>query len=280
MREINVKEVENAVRNLSIEANYYIGEDIKEALIEFKKNEPFKIAEEVLDKIILNDEIACNEQMPMCQDTGMACVFLEIGQDVHFVGGLLEDAINEGVRRGYEEGYLRKSVVKDPIDRVNTKDNTPAIIYYDIVPGDKVKITLAPKGFGSENMSRIGMLKPADGLEGVKKFIIDTVEQAGPNPCPPMIVGVGIGGTFDKAAYLAKKALLRPINVRNSNEFYKNLEEELLEKINKLGIGPQGFGGRTTALGLNIETYPTHIAGLPVAVNINCHATRHKDITL
>ncbi|MCI6189660.1 MAG: fumarate hydratase [Clostridium sp.] len=280
MREINVKEVENAVRNLSIEANYYIGEDIKEALIEFKKNEPFKIAEEVLDKIILNDEIACNEQMPMCQDTGMACVFLEIGQDVHFIGGLLEDAINEGVRRGYEEGYLRKSVVKDPIDRVNTKDNTPAIIYYDIVPGDKVKITLAPKGFGSENMSRIGMLKPADGLEGVKKFIIDTVEQAGPNPCPPMVVGVGIGGTFDKAAYLAKKALLRPINVRNSNEFYKNLEEELLEKINKLGIGPQGFGGRTTALGLNIETYPTHIAGLPVAVNINCHATRHKDITL
>lgn len=280
MREINVKEVENAVRNLSIEANYYIGEDIKEALIEFKKNEPFKIAEEVLDKIILNDEIACNEQMPMCQDTGMACVFLEIGQDVHFVGGLLEDAINEGVRRGYEGGYLRKSVVKDPIDRVNTKDNTPAIIYYDIVPGDKVKITLAPKGFGSENMSRIGMLKPADGLEGVKKFIIDTVEQAGPNPCPPMVVGVGIGGTFDKAAYLAKKALLRPINVRNSNEFYKNLEEELLEKINKLGIGPQGFGGRTTALGLNIETYPTHIAGLPVAVNINCHATRHKDITL
>lgn len=280
MREINVKEVENAVRNLSIEANYYIGEDIKEALIEFKKNEPFKIAEEVLYKIILNDEIACNEQMPMCQDTGMACVFLEIGQDVHFIGGLLEDAINEGVRRGYEEGYLRKSVVKDPIDRVNTKDNTPAIIYYDIVPGDKVKITLAPKGFGSENMSRIGMLKPADGLEGVKKFIIDTVEQAGPNPCPPMVVGVGIGGTFDKAAYLAKKALLRPINVRNSNEFYKNLEEELLEKINKLGIGPQGFGGRTTALGLNIETYPTHIAGLPVAVNINCHATRHKDITL
>lgn len=280
MREINVKEVENAVRNLSIEANYYVGQDIKEALIDFKKNEPFKIAEEVLDKIILNDEIACNEQMPMCQDTGMACVFLEIGQDVHFIGGLLEDAINEGVRRGYEEGYLRKSVVKDPIDRVNTKDNTPAIIYYDIVPGDKVKITLAPKGFGSENMSRIGMLKPADGLEGVKKFIIDTVEQAGPNPCPPMVVGVGIGGTFDKAAYLAKKALLRPINVRNSNEFYKNLEEELLEKINKLGIGPQGFGGRTTALGLNIETYPTHIAGLPVAVNINCHATRHKDITL
>ena len=275
MREINVKEVENAVRNLSIEANYYVGQDIKEALIEFKKNEPFKIAEEVLDKIILNDEIACNEQMPMCQDTGMACVFLEIGQDVHFIGGLLEDAINEGVRRWYEEGYLRKSVVKDPIDRVNTKDNTPAIIYYDIVPGDKVKITLAPKGFGSENMSRIGMLKPADGLEGVKKFIIDTVEQAGPNPCPPMVVGVGIGGTFDKAAYLAKKALLRPINVRNSNEFYKNLEEELLEKINELGIGPGGLGGKNTAFAVNIETYPTHIAGMPVAINTCCHVNRH-----
>ena len=280
MREINVSEVTQAVRDLSIQANYFIGNDIKEALIEFKNNEPFKIAQEVLDKIIINDDIACKEEMPMCQDTGMACVFLEIGQDVHFIGGNIEEAINEGVRRGYEEGYLRKSVVKDPIDRVNTKDNTPAIIYYDIVPGDKVKITLAPKGFGSENMSKIGMLKPADGLEGVKKFIIDTVSQAGPNPCPPMVIGVGIGGTFDKAAYLAKKALLRPINVRNENEFYKNLEEELLEKINELGIGPQGFGGRTTALGLNIETYPTHIAGLPVAVNISCHATRHKDVTL
>lgn len=280
MREINVSEVTQAVRDLSIKANYFIGDDIKKALIDFKNNEPFKIAQEVLDKIIINDDIACKEEMPMCQDTGMACVFLEVGQDVHFVGGNLQDAINEGVRKGYEEGYLRKSVVKDPIDRVNTKDNTPAIIYYDIVPGDKVKITLAPKGFGSENMSKIGMLKPADGLEGVKKFIIDTVSQAGPNPCPPMVIGVGIGGTFDKAAYLAKKALLRPINVRNENEFYKNLEEELLEKINELGIGPQGFGGRTTALGLNIETYPTHIAGLPVAVNINCHATRHKDIIL
>ncbi len=280
MREINVSEVTQAVRDLSIQANYFIGNDIKEALIEFKNNEPFKIAQEVLDKIIINDDIACKEEMPMCQDTGMACVFLEIGQDVHFIGGNIEEAINEGVRKGYEEGYLRKSVVKDPIDRVNTKDNTPAIIYYDIVPGDKVKITLAPKGFGSENMSKIGMLKPADGLEGVKKFIIDTVSQAGPNPCPPMVIGVGIGGTFDKAAYLAKKALLRPINVRNENEFYKNLEEELLEKINELGIGPQGFGGRTTALGLNIETYPTHIAGLPVAVNISCHATRHKDVIL
>lgn len=277
MREINVSEVTQAVRDLSIQANYFIGNDIKEALIEFKNNEPFKIAQEVLDKIIINDDIACKEEMPMCQDTGMACVFLEIGQDVHFIGGNIEEAINEGVRKGYEEGYLRKSVVKDPIDRVNTKDNTPAIIYYDIVPGDKVKITLAPKGFGSENMSRIGMLKPADGLEGVKDFIIETVKLAGPNPCPPMVVGVGIGGTFDKAAFLAKKALLRPINIRNKNKFYSALEEELLEKINELGIGPQGFGGKTTALGLNIETYPTHIAGLPVAVNINCHATRHKE---
>ena len=280
MREINVKEIEEAIKKLCIEANYYVGNDIKEALCKCKEEEPYKIAEDVLDKIILNDEIAAKEQMPMCQDTGMACVFLEICQDVHITGGLLEDAVNEGGRRGYEEGYLRKSVVKDPIDRVNTKDNTPAIIYYDIVEGDKVKITVAPKGFGSENMSRIGMLKPADGLEGVKKFIIETVRLAGPNPCPPMVVGVGIGGTFDKAAYLAKKALLRPINIRNSQEFYKNLEEELLEKINELGIGPQGFGGKTTALGLNIETYPTHIAGLPVAVNINCHATRHKDIVL
>ena len=280
MREINVKVVEDAIRNLSIEANYYIGNDIKEVIMKYKEEEPYAIAESVLDKILLNSDIACHEEMPMCQNTGMACVFLEIGQDVHFTGGLLENAINEGVRRGYSEGYLRKSVVKDPIDRVNTKDNTPAIIYYDIVEGDKVKITLAPKGFGSENMSRIGMLKPADGLEGVKNFIIETVRLAGPNPCPPMVVGVGIGGTFDKAAYLAKKALLRPINIRNKDEFYSELEVELLEKINELGIGPQGFGGRTTALGLNIETYPTHIAGLPVAVNINCHATRHKEIIL
>ena len=280
MREIHISKIIDTVKELCIEANYYLSNDVKRALCNAKENETWPLAENILDQIILNSDIAKNENMPICQDTGMACIFIDIGQDVHIVGGLLDDAINEGVRRGYEEGFLRKSVVKDPINRINTKDNTPAIIYYDIVPGDKVKITLAPKGFGSENMSRIGMLKPADGLEGVKKFIIDTVEQAGPNPCPPMVIGVGIGGTFDKAAYLAKKALLRPINVRNSNEFYKNLEEELLEKINKLGIGPQGFGGRTTALGLNIETYPTHIAGLPVAVNINCHATRHKDITL
>lgn len=280
MREVNVEVIKDAVRNLSIEANYYLGSDIKEALLKFKKEESWNLASEVLDKIIINSEIASNEEMPMCQDTGMACVFIEIGQDVHLIGGRLEDAVNEGVRRGYEEGFLRKSVVGDPIRRVNTKDNTPAVIYYDIVDGDKIKITLAPKGFGSENMSKIGMLKPSDGLEGVKKFIIDTVKAAGPNPCPPMVIGVGIGGTFDKAAYLAKKALLRPINIRNKDEFYKELEIELLEKVNKLGIGPQGFGGKTTALGLNIETYPTHIAGLPVAVNINCHATRHKEVII
>lgn len=277
MREVNVALITDTVKRLSIEANYFLGADIKESLEKSRKEETYELAGQVLDKIILNSEIACKEKMPMCQDTGMACVFLEIGQDVHFVGGNLEAAINEGVRRGYEDGFLRKSVVDDPIRRVNTKDNAPAVIYYDIVDGDKVKITLAPKGFGSENMSKIGMLKPSDGLEGVKNFVIETVKAAGPNPCPPMVVGVGIGGTFDKAAYLAKKALIRPINTSNKDEFYKALEIELLEKINKLGIGPQGFGGKTTALGLNIETYPTHIAGLPVAVNINCHATRHKE---
>lgn len=277
MREVNVALITDTVKRLSIEANYFLGADIKESLEKSRKEETYELAGQVLDKIILNSEIACKEKMPMCQDTGMACVFLEIGQDVHFVGGNLEAAINEGVRRGYEDGFLRKSVVDDPIRRVNTKDNTPAVIYYDIVDGDKVKITLAPKGFGSENMSKIGMLKPSDGLEGVKNFVIETVKAAGPNPCPPMVVGVGIGGTFDKAVYLAKKALIRPINTSNKDEFYKDLEIELLEKINKLGIGPQGFGGKTTALGLNIETYPTHIAGLPVAVNINCHATRHKE---
>lgn len=215
--------------------------------------------------------------MPLCQDTGMACIFIEIGQDVHIIGGLMEDAINEGVAEGYKEGYLRKSVVSDPIERINTGDNIPAVIYYNIVKGDKVKITVAPKGFGSENMSKIAMLKPADGLEGIKKFILDTVKEAGPNPCPPVIVGVGIGGTFDKCAYLSKKALLRPIDLRNRNNFYKDLEKELLEEINRLGIGPQGFGGKTTALAVNIETFPTHIAGLPVAVNISCHVTRHKE---
>lgn len=277
MREIHISEIISTVRDLCIESNYYLSSDVKEALCNAKENEIWPLAENVLDQIILNSNIAKEEDMPICQDTGMACVFVEVGQEVHIVGGLLQDAINEGVRRGYEEGFLRKSVVKDPINRVNTKDNTPAIIYYDIVPGDKIKITVAPKGFGSENMSRIKMLKPSDGLQGVKDFIIETVKLAGPNPCPPIVIGVGIGGTFDKAAYLAKKALIRPLNKRNDEKFYSDLEEELLEIINKLGIGPQGFGGKTTALGLNIETYPTHIAGLPIAVNINCHATRHKE---
>lgn len=277
MREIDVKIVTEKVKELCISANYYLGNDIDSALKNFKEIEKSMIGEGILENIIQNANIARTENLPICQDTGMACVFLEIGQEIHFTNGNLEEAINQGVREGYEEGYLRKSVVKDPIDRVNTKDNTPAMIYYDIVPGDKVKITVAPKGFGSENMSKIAMLKPSDGLEGVKNFILKTVEEAGPNPCPPMVVGVGIGGTFDKAAYLAKKALLREIDGKNKNKFYAELEEELLKKINGLGIGPQGFGGLTTALGINIEVYPTHIAGLPVAVNISCHATRHKE---
>ena len=277
MREIHISEIISTVRDLCIESNYYLSSDVKKYLCKAKENETWPLAENVLDQIILNSDIAKKEDMPICQDTGMACVFVEVGQEVHIVGGLLQDAINEGVRKGYDEGFLRKSVVKDPINRVNTKDNTPAVIYYDIVPGDKIKVTVAPKGFGSENMSRIKMLKPSDGLQGVKDFIIETVKLAGPNPCPPIVIGVGIGGTFDKAAYLAKKALIRPLNKRNNEKFYSDLEEELLETINKLGIGPQGFGGKTTALGLNIETYPTHIAGLPVAVNINCHATRHKE---
>ncbi|MBW6410417.1 fumarate hydratase [Clostridium weizhouense] len=280
MREVNVQLITDAVKDLAIKANYFLGNDIKDALEICKKNEPWNLANDILDKIIINAKIAENEKMPMCQDTGMACVFIEIGQDVHLIGGSLEKAVNEGIRRGYKDGFLRKSVVKDPLNRINTNDNTPAVIYYEIVSGDKVKITLAPKGFGSENMSKIGMLKPSDGVEGVKDFILNVVKEAGPNPCPPMVIGVGIGGTFDKAAYLAKKALLRPINIRNNDEYYKDLEIELLEKINQLGIGPQGFGGRTTALGINIEVYPTHIAGLPVAVNINCHATRHKQIVL
>lgn len=280
MREINVEKVTEVVRQLCIDANYYLGDDIKNRLIQAREKEDWDIAKGILDQIIENANIAKNEDMPMCQDTGVTCVFLEIGQDVHFAGGNLEEAINEGIRRGYNEGFLRKSVVKDPLDRINTKDNTPGMIYYDIVPGDKVKITVAPKGFGSENMSQLKMLKPSDGLKGVKEFVLKAVKEAGPNPCPPIIVGVGIGGTFDKAATLAKKSLIRPVEERNSNPYYANLEEELLQEINSLGIGPQGFGGRTTALAVNIETYPTHIAGLPVAVNINCHATRHAEAEL
>ena len=280
MKTINVNEIIKTVKELSIEANYYLPNDVKEAIEESEKNEKWPIANNILNKILENSQIAAAEKMPICQDTGMACVFVDIGQDVHITGGSLEEAINEGVRQGYAEGFLRKSVVKDPIHRVNTNDNTPALIYYNMVPGDKVKITVAPKGFGSENMSRIAMLKPSDGLEGVKNFVLETVRMAGPNPCPPIVIGVGIGGSFDKAAYLAKKALIRPVNENNTDEFYSNLEKELLEEVNKIGIGPQGFGGKTTALALNIETYPTHIAGLPVAVNINCHATRHKERVL
>jgi len=275
MREINSNLITEAVKRLCIEANCHLCEDIKDCIKKSAAEEPWPQAKEILDLIIENYNIADSKNQPICQDTGVACVFLKIGQDLHINGDITE-AVNEGVRRGYAEGFLRKSVVGDPINRVNTGDNTPAMIYFEMVSGDKLEITVAPKGFGSENMSQIAMLRPSDGLQGVKDFVKRVVEQAGPNPCPPIVVGVGIGGTFDKAAYLAKKALIRPVNQPNENPFYANLEKELLEEINALGIGPQGFGGKTTALALNIEYFPTHIAGLPVAVNINCHVTRHK----
>ena len=274
MREIDSSLISEVVARLCIDANYHLPPDMKKQIISSSKEESWETASIILDQIIENFNIADENLQPICQDTGLACVFLSIGQDVHIKGNL-EEAVNEGVRKGYSQGYLRKSVVSDPLNRVNTGDNTPAMIYYDICPGDKIKITVAPKGFGSENMSQIKMLKPSDGIDGVKDFVIKVVEDAGPNPCPPIVVGVGIGGTFDKAAYLAKKALMRPVDQRNSELFYAELEEELLEKINALGIGPQGFGGKTTALAVNIEKFPTHIAGLPVAVNINCHVTRH-----
>ena len=280
MKEINVSKITEVVKNMCIDANYYLTHDVKEKIESAYKQEKWPMAKEILEKILTNIDIAKKEEMPICQDTGMACVFVEIGQDVHIIGGNLKDAINEGIRQGYNEGFLRKSVVNDPLDRINTMDNTPAIIYYNIVEGDKLKIKVAPKGFGSENMSQLKMLKPADGLEGIKDFVLKVVKEAGPNPCPPIVVGIGIGGTFDKAANLAKKALVRPLNEKNNNEFYANLEKELLKEVNELGIGPQGFGGKTTALAVNIETYPTHIAGLPVAVNINCHVTRHAEIEL
>ncbi|MBQ5813350.1 MAG: fumarate hydratase [Clostridia bacterium] len=279
MREINAQEITSAVKRLCMEANSFLPSDIKERICAGCQNESWDLAKNILGIIKENYEIAEEKYVPICQDTGVACVFLEIGQDVH-INGDLNEAINEGVRQGYGEGCLRKSVVKDPLDRVNTKDNTPAMIYYEIVPGDKVKVTVAPKGFGSENMSQLKMLKPSDGLQGVKDFILKVVEEAGPNPCPPIVVGVGVGGTFDKAAYLAKKALMRSTNVRNSDPFYADLENELLEKINQLGIGPQGVGGMNTALAVNIEQMATHIAGLPVAVNINCHVTRHQSTEL
>ena len=276
MREIDVKIITETVAKLCINANRHLPQDVRCAIKNCRECEDGEIAKKVLDNIIENFEIADSENVPICQDTGMACVFLEIGQDVHFTGGNLNDAVNEGVRKGYTDGYLRKSVVKDPVRRGNTGDNTPAMIHTEITDGDSVKITVAPKGFGSENMSAIRMFKPSAGLQGIKDFIIETVENAGPNPCPPMVVGVGIGGTFDKAALLAKKALLRPLGSHNDDEFYASLETEMLTKINELGIGPQGFGGKTTAIGLNIETLPTHIAGMPCAININCHVTRHE----
>ena len=276
MREIEVSRLTDVIEKLCIEANEHLPEDVKCAIKTCRACEDGEIAKGVLDNIIENFEIADNENVPICQDTGMACVFLEIGQDVHFVGGNLEDAINEGVRRGYDKGYLRKSVVKDPIERENTKDNTPAVIHFGIIPGEDIEITVAPKGFGSENMSRVFMLKPADGIEGVKNAILTAVKDAGPNACPPMVVGVGIGGTFEKCAIMAKKALTRNLDKQSDIEYVRNLESEMLEKINKLGIGPGGLGGTQTALAVNIETYPTHIAGLPVAVNICCHVNRHS----
>ena len=276
MREFPVSQLTDVIERLCIEANTYLPEDVRCAIERSRAAEDGSIAQGVLDKIIENYGIADRDAVPICQDTGVACVFLEIGQDVHFVGGDLREAVDEGVRRGYTNGYLRKSVVRDPLQRVNTGDNTPAMLHTEIVPGDKITVTVAPKGFGSENMSVLQMLKPSAGLEGVKDVILRAVETAGPNPCPPMVIGVGIGGTFDKCALLAKKALLRPLDSHHPDPFYAELEEELLEKINAMGIGPQGFGGRTTALGLNIETMATHIAGLPVAVNVSCHVTRHK----
>ncbi|MBQ9952495.1 MAG: fumarate hydratase [Clostridia bacterium] len=275
MREIKASLITETISRLCIEANCHLPGDMKNRISECRGCETWPVAQEILDQIIENYNIADEQNVPICQDTGMACVFIEIGQDVH-VDGDLEAAIHEGVRIGYRDGYLRKSVVRDPLDRVNTGDNTPAMIYYNIVPGDKVTITVAPKGFGSENMSQTKMLKPSDGVQGVKDFVVKVVEEAGPNPCPPIVVGVGIGGTFDKVAFMAKKALMRSVDERHPEPFYSDLEAELLEKINALGVGPQGFGGRTTALAVNIEKCPTHIAGLPVAVNINCHVTRHK----
>ena len=281
MRTIKYNDIKDSVKEIFLDANYNIDEEVFQELKKAYQREKNDTAKFVLDTIIKNDEIAKKEKMPICQDTGMAIVFIEIGKDVNIDNGLLSDAINEGVRNAYKEGFLRKSVVNDPLfERKNTKDNTPAIIHTEIVSGDKLKITAVPKGFGSENMSRIKMLKPADGIEGVKKVILETVKEAGPNPCPPIIIGVGIGGSFEKAALISKKALTRSIKINNENQKYAELENELVEEINGLDIGPGGFGGKTTCLGVNIEYFPTHIASLPVALNICCHAYRHKTIKL
>ena len=280
MREIPVSEITEAVKKLCISANYNLNSDVYSAIENSKDNEQSPIGKNILSQLLENADLAKENCKPICQDTGMAVIFMEVGQEVHFTGGNITDAINEGVRQGYIEGYLRKSVVSDPILRFNTKDNTPAIIHYNIVEGDKVKIDVAPKGFGSENMSKVYMLKPSDGIEGVKNAIIDCIEKAGPNPCPPMVVGVGIGGNFEKCTELAKKALLRPVGSHSDKEYVKEMEKELLERANNLGIGPQGLGGNTTVLGINIETFATHIAGLPLAVNISCHVTRHGQVTI
>lgn len=276
MREVNVSIITDNIKEMCIEANHFLTDDMKNVFENAVKNEESALGKQVLGQLEENLKVAGEDMIPICQDTGMAVVFINVGHDVHLTGGDITDAINEGVRRGYVDGYLRKSVVKDPIYRENTKDNTPAVIHFNIVPGDKVDITVAPKGFGSENMSRVFMLKPADGIEGVKEAILTAVKDAGPNACPPMVVGVGIGGTFEKCAYLAKKALTRDLNEESPVEYVRDLEKEMLEKINKLGIGPGGLGGTQTALAINIETYPTHIAGLPVAVNICCHVNRHS----
>lgn len=275
MRDLNTEQITNAIREMCMEANYKLASDMEQALIKARETEESPVGQRVLGQLQENLEIAQNEQIPICQDTGMAVIFLEIGQDVHLTGGDLEEAVNEGVRRGYSEGYLRKSVVSDPILRENTKDNTPAVIHCKIVPGEKVKITVAPKGFGSENMSRIFMRKPAEGIDGVKDSILTAVKDAGPNACPPLIVGVGIGGTFEKAAIMAKQSLLRPLESESDIPWVRELEREMLQKINATGIGPAGLGGRNTALAVKVTTYPTHIAGLPVAVNICCHVNRH-----
>lgn len=275
MRTINTVEITEAVKEMCMEVNIRLSGDVKQAVLDAREKEESPLGRLILGQLEENMEIAVETKIPICQDTGMTVVFLRIGQDVHFEGAYIEDAVNEGIRRGYDEGYLRKSVVKDPVERVNTNDNTPGVIHYEIVPGDQVEITVAPKGFGSENMSRLYMLKPADGIEGVKEAILETVRMAGPNACPPIVVGVGIGGTFEKCAILAKKALTRDLNRSSHVPYVKELEDEMLEEINKLGIGPGGLGGRVTALGVNVETYPTHIAGMPVAINICCHVNRH-----
>ncbi|MDW7710932.1 MAG: fumarate hydratase [Deferrisomatales bacterium] len=280
MRELHVREISQALRRMAVEANTELGRDVLDAFASFRAVEESPTGRDILDQLCENARIAREEKLPLCQDTGFAVVFVELGQDVHLVGGDLYEAVNEGVRQGYQEGYLRKSIVADPLRRKNTGDNTPAVVHVKVVPGQQVKVTFAPKGGGSENMSGIAMLRPADGVEGVKRFVLDRVSQAGPNPCPPTVVGVGIGGTFEVAAYLSKLALLRPLGQRNPDPYYAALEEELLQAVNRMGIGPAGLGGTTTSLDVHVEAHPCHIASLPVAVNIQCHSARHKEVEL